>query len=184
MKMNVYSNLAKNNLLKNRIETIINRMSDPVIGLDESNKIIFANDRATDILNLSRQEIIGRCRLDAELKEVFVVHHVDLVHEDNDGRHADLTSEQDVLTGLGQVRPSAGDHNEDGAVHLGGARDHVLHVVGVSGAIDVRVVTTPVSYSTWRSVDRDAALFFFGSRVDFGRSFLAVAPPVLLRAPW
>ncbi len=35
-------------------------MSDPVIGLDESNKIIFANDRATDILNLSRQEIIGR----------------------------------------------------------------------------------------------------------------------------
>jgi signal transduction histidine kinase len=55
-----HSNLAKVIFEKKRIETIINRMTDPVIGLDQSNRIIFANDEATEILNLERSRIIDR----------------------------------------------------------------------------------------------------------------------------
>lgn len=62
-----HSNLAKILFEKKRIETIINRMSDPVIGLDESNKIIFANDPATEILNVKRVDIIDHYAPDIAL---------------------------------------------------------------------------------------------------------------------
>ncbi len=55
-----HSNLAKIIFEKQRIETIINRMSDPVIGLDESNRVIFANERALEILNLQATAVLGR----------------------------------------------------------------------------------------------------------------------------
>jgi hypothetical protein len=44
-----------------------------------------------------------------------------------------------VLLRLGHRAVERGD-DEDRAVHLRGARDHVLDVVGVAGAVDVRVV--------------------------------------------
>lgn len=55
-----HSNLAKILFEKKRIETIINRMTDPVLGLDEGKKIIFVNDQATDLLHLQRSEIIDK----------------------------------------------------------------------------------------------------------------------------
>ncbi|MEJ7647038.1 MAG: ATP-binding protein [Chryseolinea sp.] len=55
-----HSNLAKILFEKKRIETIINRMTDPVIGLDESNKIIFVNDQALQLLNLQRLSILDK----------------------------------------------------------------------------------------------------------------------------
>lgn len=55
-----HSNLAKILFEKRRIETIINRMTDPVIGLDEANRVIFANDRAIDLLSLQRSDIIDQ----------------------------------------------------------------------------------------------------------------------------
>src|SRR5947208_1009355 len=56
-----------------------------------------------------------------------------------DPRDADLAGEEDVLAGL-RHRPVVGGDHEDGAVHLGGAGDHVLDVVGVARAVDVGVV--------------------------------------------
>jgi two-component system, NtrC family, sensor histidine kinase KinB len=53
-----HSNLAQILFEKKRIEAIIHRVSDPVIGLDEKNRIIFANERALDILSLSRTELL------------------------------------------------------------------------------------------------------------------------------
>ena len=53
--------------------------------------------------------------------------------------HADLAGQQDVLAGLRHRAVGGGDH-QDRAVHLGGAGDHVLDVVGVAGAVDVGVV--------------------------------------------
>ena len=44
-----------------------------------------------------------------------------------------------MLTGLGH-RAVRGRHHEDRAVHLRRTRDHVLHEVGVPGAVDVRVM--------------------------------------------
>ena len=40
-------------------------------------------------------------------------------------------------------------HHQDRSVHLRRTRDHVLHVVRVTRAIHVRVVTASDSYSTW-----------------------------------
>ena len=75
-----------------------------------------------------------------ELDELFVVDHIALVQSDEDARHAHLTSEQHVLAGLSH-RAVGGGHNEDSAIHLGSAGDHVLHEVGVARAVDVSVVT-------------------------------------------
>ena len=72
--------------------------------------------------------------------EEFRVSDVALVEEDDDLRNADLTAEEDVFAGLRHDAVDAGD-DEDRAVHLGGTSDHVLDVVGVAGAVDVRVVT-------------------------------------------
>ena len=45
---------------KKRIETLINNMNDPVIGLDEHGDIMFVNDEAIHILNLPKSDLIGR----------------------------------------------------------------------------------------------------------------------------
>lgn len=55
-----HSNLAKILFEKKRIETIINRMSDPVIGLDQKRKIVFANDQSLQLLNITKEKLIGR----------------------------------------------------------------------------------------------------------------------------
>ena len=74
-----------------------------------------------------------------EVEELGVVDEVALVEEHDDLRHVHLTGEQDVLA---RLRHRAVDraHHEDRAVHLRGTRDHVLDVVGVARAVDVRVV--------------------------------------------
>lgn len=53
------SNLAKLMMEKKRIETLINNMHDPVIGLDENLKVIFANEEAIKIIGFSLAEMIG-----------------------------------------------------------------------------------------------------------------------------
>ncbi len=53
------SNLAKLMMEKKRIETLINNMHDPVIGLDENLKVIFANEEAIKIIGFSQAEMIG-----------------------------------------------------------------------------------------------------------------------------
>ena len=55
-------------------------------------------------------------------------------------RHVHLTRQQHVLTRL-RHRTVRGAHHQDRAVHLRRSRDHVLHVVRVARAVDVRVVT-------------------------------------------
>jgi two-component system, NtrC family, sensor histidine kinase KinB len=52
-----HSNLAKILFEKKRIETIIDRMNDPVIGLDEKDKVVFVNDQALTLLNLKRDDV-------------------------------------------------------------------------------------------------------------------------------
>lgn len=63
-----HSNLAGILFEKKRIETIINRMSDPVIGLDEQKKVVFANDQALVLLNLTASQLVGRYAPDVALE--------------------------------------------------------------------------------------------------------------------
>lgn len=62
------SNVAKLMMEKKRIETLIDKMHDPVIGLDEKMRIIFANEEANQILGLSDSELIGFHSKDLALK--------------------------------------------------------------------------------------------------------------------
>lgn len=55
-----HSNLAHLLFEKKRIETIINMISDPVIGLDEQKKVVFVNEQALRLLSLSETQTIGR----------------------------------------------------------------------------------------------------------------------------
>lgn len=54
------SNLSKLLMQNKRIETLINNLHDPVIGLDENMKILFANDEALLISGLKAAEMIGK----------------------------------------------------------------------------------------------------------------------------
>jgi len=45
---------------KKRIETIINNMHDPVIGLDEKRNILFANEEAVKITGLKAGDLVGK----------------------------------------------------------------------------------------------------------------------------
>lgn len=70
-----------------------------------------------------------------------------------------------MFFGLGHGAVGAGD-DEDGAVHLGGAGDHVLDVVGVTGAVDVGVVAVLGLVLDGGGVDGDAASSFLRGGVD------------------
>jgi hypothetical protein len=100
-----------------------------------------------------------------QLEQLGVVDHVALVQEHDDVRHAHLAGQQDVLARLGH-RAVGGRAHQDGAVHLGGAGDHVLDVVGVARAVHVGVVAVGRLVFHVRGVDRDAACLLFGRRID------------------
>lgn len=54
------SNLAKLMMEKHRIETLINNMHGPVLGLDEGQRILFMNDRALRITGLKIEDVLGK----------------------------------------------------------------------------------------------------------------------------
>lgn len=66
------SNLAKLMMEKKRIETLINNMHDPVIGLDEKMKVIFANEEAIKISGLSHAELIGKLAQELAIKNDLI----------------------------------------------------------------------------------------------------------------
>ncbi len=99
---------------------------------------VAADDRHLVAGELVLAEQFAHFHLD-QFEQLGVIDGVDLVQGDDDARHADLAGEQDVLARLRHGAVVGGD-DEDGAVHLGGAGDHVLDVVGVAGAVDVGVV--------------------------------------------
>ncbi len=55
-----HSNLANLLFEKKRIETIINRMNDPVLGLDQKNKVVFANRQTLELLNLREEQLVNQ----------------------------------------------------------------------------------------------------------------------------
>lgn len=54
------SNLARLLIEKKRIETLINKLHHPVIGLDDKKMVVFANSEALNILGLKAENIIGK----------------------------------------------------------------------------------------------------------------------------
>ena len=90
-----------------------------------------------------------------------------LVQEHDDSGHAHLTGQQDVLTGLSHGAVGSSD-DQDSAVHLSSAGDHVLDIVGVARAVNVSIVTLVGLILNVSGVDGDTTLSLFGSLVDAG----------------
>jgi hypothetical protein len=91
-------------------------------------------------------------------------------------RNAHLTGEQDVLTSL-RHRSVRCCNNEDSTIHLRSAGDHVLDIVSVPRAVNVRIVTALDVAAVLAlavvdlvlnvsGVDRDSASLLLRSAVD------------------
>lgn len=69
-----HSNLAQILFEKKRIESIIGRMSDPVLGLDEKRKFIFANKEALILLNIPEEKLDGSYAPDLAVENDLIRH--------------------------------------------------------------------------------------------------------------
>ncbi len=139
-------------------------MAELLVGIFEGGERRALDDR--DLV--AREVVLGEQLADFELDELEqlrIVDHVALVEEHDERGHADLAGEQDVLAGL-RHRAVSGRHDQDRTVHLGGAGDHVLDVVGVAGAVDVGVVAVRRLVLDVRGRDGDAARLLFRRLVD------------------
>src|SRR5690625_941539 len=92
-----------------------------------------------------------------EVEELFVVHHVALVQRNEEVGNAHLAGEEHVLAGLRHRTVGRGD-DEDRPVHLRGTGDHVLHVVSVTGGVDVCIVALLGLVLNVRGGDGDTTL--------------------------
>jgi NtrC-family two-component system sensor histidine kinase KinB len=84
-KLEEYNNSNLSQLLfeKKRIETLINNMGDPVIGLDENKTILFANHEALKILGTTHQYLIGKNALELSVTNDLMRSLLnDLMHQD------------------------------------------------------------------------------------------------------
>lgn len=68
-----HSSVARITFEKKRIETLIDNMKDAIIGLDENNRILFANTLALSLLNMDSRRLVGVYAPDAAM-------HNDLLH--------------------------------------------------------------------------------------------------------
>jgi len=61
-KLHEYSESKLDKIIqgKRRIETLIDNMHDPVIGIDENRKVLFVNDEALKITGLKKENFIGK----------------------------------------------------------------------------------------------------------------------------
>lgn len=73
-KLQEYSNSSLDKLMmeKKRIETLINNLHDPVIGLDEKGKILFINEEALKVSGLKKEDIIEKIASEVALNNDLI----------------------------------------------------------------------------------------------------------------
>ena len=133
-------------------------------------EIITKDDFAVEIAG---EGVLSQIVTDIHLYEgeqLRIVNVIALVDEYNDCRNAYLTSQKDVLLGLSH-RAISTSNNEDSAVHLSSTGDHVLDIVSMPGAVNVRVVTLLSLILTVSGVDCAATLSLLRSLIDLIVSF-------------
>jgi len=100
------------------------------------------------------------------------------IHDDASDTH--LTRQKNMLARLGHKPVRRGD-DQYRAVHLRRAGNHVFHIIGVSRAVNVRIVPVVRLVFHVRRVNRDSARFFLGRAVDVVNAFILVrADPVIV----
>ncbi|MCF2492984.1 HAMP domain-containing sensor histidine kinase [Dyadobacter chenhuakuii] len=78
------SNLSQILVEKKRIEALINNMHEPVIGLDENKKVLFANEEAVKITGIAVSDLLGKSAIElAEQNDL-----IRALIEEKEGLHA------------------------------------------------------------------------------------------------
>ena len=125
--------------------------------------------RTTDDRSVVTIVAIGRKKLSHfhfyKFEHLFVVNHIAFVQENNDTRNVYLASQKNVFTSLGHGTIGSSHYN-DSTVHLSSTGNHVLHIVGVTRAVNVSIVTISGLVLYVRSVNSNTSFFLLGSVVD------------------
>src|SRR5260370_24408000 len=135
-----------------------------------------ANDRDVVPGVLIAGEKLAQVELD-KLDEFLVIDHVALVKGDNQEGHVDLAGQDDVLPGL-RHGPVGGGHDENRAVHLGPAGNHIFDVILMPWTVHARVVAllSLVLHVGDRNCDSTRLLFRplvdLVERLELGQTFL------------
>ncbi len=82
-------NISKLLFEKKRIDALINNMPDPVIGLDDSMKVLFVNDEALKISGLVANDIVGKSAKDVALSNDLIRMLIQGLLQDNSSESAD-----------------------------------------------------------------------------------------------
>ena len=126
-----------------------------------------ADNRTTGTIvarELVRLQQLAHFQLD-QVQQFGIVNRIALVQRNDDVRHTHLTSQKHVLARL-RHRTVRRRNHQNRAIHLRRARDHVLDVVGVARAIDVRIMPIRRLILDVRRRNRDPARLLFRSVVD------------------
>jgi len=84
-KLHEYSESKLEKILKGkkRIETLIDNMQDPVIGIDENKRVLFVNDEALNITGLKKENFVGKLIQDVAVANDLVRSIIrDIIHPD------------------------------------------------------------------------------------------------------
>lgn len=84
-KLHEYSESKLEKILKGkkRIETLIDNMQDPVIGIDENKKVLFVNDEALTITGLKKENFVGKLIQDVAITNDLVRNIIkEIIHPD------------------------------------------------------------------------------------------------------
>jgi hypothetical protein len=126
-------------------------------------------DEGSVFLELILSQEVAHFHLN-EVEHFGIFNSVALVDEYNEAGHVHLTSEQDVLTSLGH-RTVGSSYNDDSTIHLGSTGNHVLHIVSVTRAVNVSIVTVSSLILYVRGVNCNTTFLLFGSVVDLIERF-------------
>jgi PAS domain S-box-containing protein len=114
------SNLYKLSFEKKRLETLINNMHDPIIGLDNKGIVLFVNDEALKIIGLKSEDVIGELAttlaITNDLMKTLVVNNLVNDHQKAlpmkifaDGKESYFEKETVNIT----IKPTGEDHTID-----------------------------------------------------------------------
>jgi PAS domain S-box-containing protein len=114
------SNLYKLSFEKKRLETLINNMHDPIIGLDNKGIVLFVNDEALKIIGLKSEDVIGELAttlaITNDLMKTLVVNNLVNEHQKTlpmkifaDGKESYFEKETVNIT----IQPTGEDHTID-----------------------------------------------------------------------
>ena len=100
-----------------------------------------------------------------KLQHFGVIHHITLVHEYNQSRNVYLTSQQDMFASLRHRAISCSNY-DDSTIHLSSTSYHVLHIVGVTRAVNVSIVTVCSFILNVSCINSNTSFLFFRSIIN------------------